>query len=105
MNLPELGQAVGYIGGVMFLGDLVFRLVDRTFRIWRLERLAANAAAGRPVLFKGTGGPPPPLPLALRMPPGPCEGEGCSHVAGAGIVCHHCAPAAPPPLSRMRPPK
>jgi hypothetical protein len=83
VNLPELGElrdlarALGWMGGLAYLADLA---IDRMVAPWvrsvrhalaarRLELSIEQAIAERgPVTFRGSGGPLPLPPAALRMP-------------------------------------
>jgi hypothetical protein len=123
MNLPELGQYVGWFGGCVYL----LTRAEGALKAWsnrrKLDRLIAD---GGPLPWeKHARSMKPPEPFRPHHVVAKCTGCGARVVASHFNGAHCEAPwpedlrpepltlappvhghrAAPPPLSRMRPPK
>jgi len=113
MNLPELGQYVGWFGGCVYL----LSRAEGALQAWSYRRkLDRVLAGGGPLPWEkqGARSMKPPEPFRPHHVVTSCTGCGArvvaSHFNGA-----HCEapwpedlgpePLRAPPLSRMRPPK
>lgn len=112
MNLEALGTAIGWTGGFMYLLDLAGRTIGRARRIRNYERLAK---AGPRVPRPADGSPADDGESFLGLPKPHHHERTCTVCGQTETVTWYsmpgcqgpelAEPAAPPPLSRVRPPK